>query len=47
MSRVMKKTDYCIGENNYAHQLCIYDCTGRFMSDLVGNPKDQGPVVQN
>ena len=61
MSRVMRKPNFCLGENKGADQLSytdstippttyiqnfkiralFCDCTGRFVSDLVGNSKDR------
>ena len=69
MSRIVRKPDFCLGENKGADQLrgnreadqrlcfrynfsasyiqnfkllaLFCDCTGRFVSDLVGNPEDR------
>ena len=42
----MRELDFCLCENKGAEQnfkfLTIFcDCTGWFVSDLVGNPKDR------
>ena len=44
VSRVMRKQHFYICENKCADQLCsncFCDCTGRFVLDLVRNPKDR------
>ena len=47
LSRILRKMDICLCENKGADQLrskllaCFCDCTGRFVSGLVGNPEDR------